>query len=68
MNLKNFVRNGVARMQEGLQIFRKNVFELQGVPAFLQFYQLFVWPWKYVYKGLYDAWDVLRVYGLDTSG
>lgn len=68
MTFKNFVRNGVARMQEGLQIFRKNVFELQGVPAFLQFYQLFVWPWKYVYKGFYDAWHILRVYALDTSG
>lgn len=54
-------------MQEGLQIFRKNVFELQDVPAFLQFYQLYVWPWKYIYKGFYDAWHIVPVHAIDTS-
>lgn len=68
MTLKDTVKNGVARVQESLEIFRKNVFELQGVPAFLQFYQLYMWPWKYVYKGFYDAWHVLPVNALDTTG
>lgn len=68
MNLKGIFRNGVARMQEGLQIFKKNVFELQGVPAFLQFYQLYVWPWKYVYRGFYDAWHTVAVKAISTAG
>lgn len=67
MGLREITKNGVARVQEGLQIFRKNIFELQGVPAFLQFYQLYVWPWKYIYRGFYDAWHVLPVSALDTS-
>lgn len=68
MNLKERARNGVARVQEGLQIFRKNVFELQGVPAFLQFYQLYVWPWKWVYRGFYDAWHIVPVNAISTRG
>ena len=67
MTLQNTVKNGVARVQEGLQIFRKNVFDLQGVPAFLEFYNLYVWPWKYVYKGFYDAWHIVPVRAIDTS-
>lgn len=68
MNLRNFFRNGVSRMQEGLQIFRKNVFELQGVPAFLQFYQLYMWPWKYVYRGYFDAWHKVPVHAISSAG
>ena len=67
MKLQNIVKNGVSRLQEGLQIFRKNIFELNGVPAFLQFYQYCIWPWKYVYRGFYDAWHIVPARAIDTS-
>ena len=43
-------------MGESLELFRKDVFELEGVPAFREFYLLYVFPWQAVYKGFYKAW------------
>ena len=38
----------------------KDVFELGGVPAFNQFYNYGIFPWKYVYRGLYKAWHIIK--------
>ncbi len=46
-------------MAESLEIFKQSVFDLEGVPAFQQFYNYFMWPWKYIYKGHYDAWHTV---------
>ena len=56
MNLKNTARNGVNRVAESLQVFKKDVFDLNGVPAFREFYTLFMFPWQYIYRGYYAAW------------
>ena len=37
----------------------KDIFELGGVPAFRQFYNVGILPWKCVYKGFYDAWHLV---------
>lgn len=37
----------------------KDIFELGGVPAFRQFYNIGIFPWKYVYRGFYDAWHLI---------
>ena len=37
----------------------KDIFELGGVPAFQQFYNLGIYPWKCLYKGLYEPWHVI---------
>ena len=37
----------------------KSIFELGGVPAFQQFYNLGIYPWKYLYKGFYSAWHLI---------
>ena len=37
----------------------KDVFEVEGVPAFREFYNLMIFPAKFVYKGLYNAWHVV---------
>lgn len=37
----------------------KDIFELGGVPAFQQFYNFGIFPWKYVYKGYYDVWHYI---------
>ena len=38
----------------------KDIFELGGVPAFNQFYNFGIFPWKYVYKGFYKAWHLIK--------
>lgn len=37
----------------------KSIFELGGVPAFQQFYNIGIFPWKWVYKGFYSAWHLV---------
>lgn len=37
----------------------KDIFELTGVPAFQQFYNIGIFPWKYVYKGYYAPWHYI---------
>lgn len=56
MKLKDTLKNGANRMAEGLNVFKKEIFDLEGVPAFKQFYNLAMFPWKFVYKGFYRAW------------
>ena len=43
-------------MAESTGIFKKDVFELDGVPAFREYYQLFIFIWQAIYKGYYKAW------------
>lgn len=38
----------------------KSIFELDGVPAFQQFYNIGIFPWKYVYKGFYTPWHLIH--------
>lgn len=37
----------------------KDVFDVEGVPAFREFYNLMIFPAKFVYKGLYNAWHLV---------
>ena len=53
MGLKDFFKNMVNRMEEKTGVFVKDIFELEGVPAFREFYTLFVYTWLDVYKGFY---------------
>ena len=54
--IRNRLRNGVSRMAENMEIFKKDVFELEGVPAFREYYTLFIFMWQAIYKGFYRAW------------
>ena len=38
----------------------KSIFELGGVPAFQEFYNVGIFPWKWVYKGFYSAWHLIN--------
>lgn len=38
----------------------KDIFELGGVPAFNQFYNFGIFPWKYVYRGFYKVWHIIK--------
>lgn len=38
----------------------KDIFEIGGVPAFNQFYNFGIFPWKWVYKGYYSVWHLIK--------
>ena len=48
-------------MAEGMDVFKKDVFELEGVPAFREYYTLFIFVWQAIYKGFYRAWHEVDV-------
>ena len=37
----------------------KTIFDLQDVPAFNQFYNIGIFPWKYLYRGFYKPWHLI---------
>ena len=54
--IRERIRNGVNRVAESAEVFKKDVFELDGVPAFREYYTLFIFAWQAIYKGFYKAW------------
>ena len=56
MGIRDFFRNRVNRMAENMDVFKKDVFELEGVPAFREYYTLYIFIWQAIYKGYYKAW------------
>lgn len=57
-NLNNKVIATAADMKASKEF--KDVFELGGVPAYNQFYNFGIFPWKYVYRGFYKAWHLIK--------
>ena len=39
----------------------KDVFQLAGMPAFQQFYELGIFPWKLIWRGMYKPWHLVPV-------
>lgn len=37
----------------------KDIFEITGVPAYREFYNISILPWKYLYKGFYKPWHFI---------
>ena len=48
-------------MAESMDLFKKDVFELEGVPAFREYYTLFIFAWQAIYKGFYRAWHEINM-------
>ena len=61
MAIRDFIRNRVNRMAEGMDLCKKDVFELEGVPAFREYYTLFIFVWQAIYKGFYRAWHEISI-------
>ena len=61
MGIRDFFKNRVNRMAEGAGVFKKDVFELEGVPAFREFYTLYIFIWQAIYKGYYEAWHKVPI-------
>jgi A118 family predicted phage portal protein len=38
----------------------KDIFEIGGVPSFNEFYNFGILPWKWVYRGYYSAWHLIK--------
>ena len=53
------LKNGVKRLTASRGKEYIDIFEVEGVPSFREFYNLQIFPAKYVYKGLYNAWHVV---------
>ena len=65
---RNF-KDKVNRMGEATGAFKKDIFELEGVPAFREFYTLFIFVWQAIYKGFYRAWHEVDVHTIrDPKG
>ena len=45
--------------QTGIARSYRNVFELGGVPAFSQFYNVGIFIWKWLYRGFYKPWHLI---------
>lgn len=59
-------RNGVNRAMQNTEMFKRDVFELDGVPAFRQYYTLYIFVWQAIYKGFYRAWHEVDVHTLNN--
>ena len=69
MKFKDRIRNGVNRVAENVNLFKKDVFELNGVPAFREYYTLFIFVWQAIYKGFDRAWHEIDVHTIkDPKG
>lgn len=60
-NLKKWGKTVLQRAgaETGFARSYKNVFELGGVPAFAQFYNFGIFPWKWIYRGFYKPWHLI---------
>ena len=61
MGIRDILKNRVNRMAESMDLFKKDVFELEGVPAFREYYNLFIFVWQAIYKGFYKDWHVVPI-------
>lgn len=59
--LRERVKGVFGRMAEqtGGRAAVNNVFELPGVPAYREFYELGIFVWKYLWRGPYKAWHLV---------
>ena len=61
-NLKKAVKGWMQRTGADTGVAReyRSIFEVGGVPAFSQFYDVGVFVWKHLYRGFYSPWHRIR--------
>ena len=69
--IKELIRRGRSRMRKvagdlGLAKEFKDVFELDGVPAYRQFYDKGIFLWKALYRGSYAPWHLVPAPTIDN--
>jgi len=50
--------HGMAQVT-GIEQAKKDVFDLVGVPSYRQFYNIGIFPWKWIYRGYYKLWHLV---------
>ena len=55
---RRIMQRGAA--ETGIARSFRTVFELGGVPAFSQFYEFGIFVWKWLYRGLYKPWHIVK--------
>lgn len=67
--LKKAVKDWMDRMgaETGMGREFRDIFDLGGVPAYREFYNFGIFPWKYVYKGFYTAWHVVNAPTIENA-
>ena len=69
MGIRDFFKNRVSRMAESMDVYKKDIFELEGVPAFREYYILYIFIWQAIYKGFYKAWHEVPLHTIrDPKG
>ena len=60
-NIKQWGRSALERFGSSTGIARSynTVFDLGNVPAFSQFYDIGIFPWKALYRGFYKPWHLI---------
>ena len=60
-NIKKWGRSLMQRAGTATGAVRelKDVFEIAGMPAFQQFYEFGIFPWKLIWRGLYKPWHII---------
>lgn len=63
------VRNWMQRTGADVGISKefKDVFELGGVPAYREFYNLGIYVWKCLYRGFYEPWHLITAPTIDNA-
>lgn len=57
--IRQALRRGGDKLENLGQKYIKTIWELDGVPAFRQYWTYGIFPWKWVYRGKYNAWHIL---------
>lgn len=60
--LKKQMQNAIIKTgaNTGMAKEYKSIFDLEGVPAFNQFYNIGIFPWKFLYRGFYKPWHLIE--------
>lgn len=46
--------------QSGIKKEYREVFDIEGVPSFSQFYHMGIYIWKHIYRGFYNKWHIIK--------
>ena len=64
MSIIDSIKKGLQRMGAETRLGReyKTIWEIDGIPAFRQFYDFSIFPAKYIYRGFYKPWHVIQMH------
>lgn len=66
MSIFDRIKKGFQRMtaETGLSKEYKDIWDVKGIPAFRQFYDFSIFPAKYVWRGFYKPWHIVKSFSI----